>query len=52
LEFCILPPRYGEQWVKVLDSAAPLSTLADSPAAKPGDCVPVASRCLQVFSRA
>jgi isoamylase len=52
LDFCIPPQRYGEQWVKVLDSAAPLSTLADSPAAKPGDCVPVGSRCLQVFSRA
>jgi isoamylase len=52
LEFCIPPPRYGEQWLKVLDSAAPRSALADSPAAKPGDCVPVPSRCLQVFSRA
>jgi isoamylase len=52
LEFCIPPQRYGEQWVKVLDSAARLSALADSPAAKPGDCVPVPSRCLQVFSRA
>jgi glycogen operon protein len=52
LEFCIPPQRYGEQWLKVLDSAVPLSALADTPAAKPGDGVPVPSRCLQVFSRA
>jgi isoamylase len=52
LELRIPPERYGQQWAKVLDSAAPVSTWADSPAAKPGDCVPVPSRCLQVFSRA
>jgi isoamylase len=52
LEFCIPPQRYGEQWVKVLDSAAPPPGEPTDTGAKPGDSVAVPSRCLQVFSRA
>ncbi len=52
LGFSVPPERYGEQWVKVLDTAIPLSGVPDAPAAKPGDKVMVPSRCLQVLSRA
>jgi Carbohydrate-binding module 48 (Isoamylase N-terminal domain) len=52
LELRIPPQRYGEQWVKVLDTAAGLRPDSEPPAAKPGDCVALPSRCMQVFSRA
>ena len=52
LEFTVPPQRYGEQWVKVLDTALPLSALADAPAAKPGDAVAIPSRSMQVLGRA
>ena len=51
LEFTIPPQRYGDQWVKVLDTALPLSALADAPAAKPGDAVAIPSRSMQVLGR-
>jgi glycogen operon protein len=51
LEFTIPPQRYGEQWVKVLDTALPLSAIADAPAAKPGDAVAIPSRSMQVLGR-
>jgi glycogen operon protein len=52
LEFTVPPQRYGEQWVKVLDTSAPVSSLADAPAVKPGDMVSVPSHCVQVLGRA
>ena len=51
LEFTIPPQRYGEQWVKVLDTALPVSAMPDAPAAKPGDAVPIQSRSMQVLGR-
>jgi glycogen operon protein len=51
LAFTIPPQRYGDQWVKVLDTALPLSALADAPAAKPGDAVAIPSRSMQVLGR-
>src|ERR1700722_13516498 len=51
LEFTVPPQRYGDQWVKVLDTALPLSALADAPAAKPGDAVAIPSRSMQVLGR-
>ncbi|HTT53077.1 MAG TPA: glycogen debranching protein GlgX [Streptosporangiaceae bacterium] len=52
LEFTVPPQRYGEQWVKVLDTALPLSAMPDAPAVKPGDAVPISSRSMQVLGRA
>src|SRR5580693_3360817 len=51
LEFTVPPQRYGDQWVKVLDTALPMSALADAPAAKPGDAVAIPSRSMQVLGR-
>jgi glycogen operon protein len=51
LELTIPPQRYGDQWVKVLDTALPLSALADAPAAKAGDAVAIPSRSMQVLGR-
>ena len=51
LELAIPPQRYGDQWVKVLDTALPLSALADAPAAKAGDAVAIPSRSMQVLGR-
>jgi glycogen operon protein len=51
LDFTIPPQRYGDQWVKVLDTALPVSALADAPAAKPGDAVAIPSRSMQVLGR-
>ena len=51
LKFTIPPQRYGDQWVKVLDTALPLSALADAPAAKAGDAVAIPSRSMQVLGR-
>ena len=52
LAFTIPPQRYGEKWAKVLDTALPHSAVADAPAVKPGDAVPIPSRSMQVLARA
>ena len=52
LAFTIPPQRYGEKWVKVLDTALPVSAVPDAAAVKPGDAVPIPSRSMQVLARA
>jgi isoamylase len=49
LKFDIPPARYGEEWIRVLDTAQ----LADPPGpARPGDTIDVCNRSLQVLRRA
>jgi isoamylase len=63
LKFEIPPARYGEQWVRVLDTALPAEPDAGYPgagfagpgpggAARPGDTIDVCNRSLQVLRRA
>jgi isoamylase len=52
LAFTIPPQRYGEKWVKVLDTALPVSAVPDAAAVKPGDATAIPSRSMQVFARA
>jgi isoamylase len=63
LKFEIPPARYGEQWVRVLDTALPAEPGAGYPgagfvgpgpggAARPGDTIDVCNRSLQVLRRA
>jgi isoamylase len=56
LKFAVPPARYGEQWQRVLDTAAPPGALPDAAAgeatARPGGTVEVTSRSLQVLRRA
>jgi isoamylase len=63
LKFEIPPARYGEQWVRVLDTALPADPATEYPgagfagpgpgtAARPGDTVDVCNRSLQVLRRA
>jgi isoamylase len=62
LKFAIPPARYGEQWVRVLDTALPAEPGAGYPgagfagpvpggAARPGDTIDVCNRSLQVLRR-
>jgi len=51
LEFTVPPARYGTAWAVTVDTAAPAVTEEDSPRAKPGQAVPVASRSVQVLRR-
>ena len=52
LAFTIPPQRYGEKWVKVLDTALPVSAVPDADAVKPGDATAIPSRSMQVLARA
>src|ERR1700729_3444230 len=63
LKFEIPPARYGEQWVRVLDTALPAEPGTGYPgagsagpgpggAARPGDTIDVCNRSLQVLRRA
>jgi isoamylase len=62
LKFAIPPARYGEQWVRVLDTALPAEPGAypgagfvgpgPGAAARPGDTIDVCNRSLQVLRRA
>jgi isoamylase len=66
LKFSIPPVRYGEQWLRVLDTAAPAEPGTEYPgagragpgpagpagAARPGDTIDVCNRSLQVLRRA
>jgi isoamylase len=51
LRFTIVPRPYGEQWEKVLDTAAPLENIEDMTPVKPGDKVSVTSHSIQLFRR-
>ena len=51
LEFTIPDLRYGERWVKELDTAAPELPEGQAAAVKPGDMVTVPSRSIQVLRR-
>src|ERR1700733_10655913 len=63
LKFAIPPARYGEEWVRVLDTALSAEPGAGYPgagfvgpgpggAARPGDTIDVCHRSLQVLRRA
>jgi glycogen operon protein len=63
LKFAIPPARYGGQWLRVLDTAAPVEPGASFPGAgfavlgaaggvKPGDTIEVVNHSLQVLRRA
>ena len=55
LDFVVPPALYGEEWLRVLDTAGPDGPdgLADDqPAVKPGDAISMVSRSVQVLRRA
>jgi isoamylase len=53
LKFDIPPARYGEEWIRVLDTAQPADPPAAPPGpARPGDTIDVCNRSLQVLRRA
>jgi isoamylase len=52
LPFAMVPASYGENWVKVLDSAEPAPAPVPAPPVRPGDEVTVVSRSVQLFRRA
>jgi isoamylase len=50
LKFAVPPERYGQQWVRVLDTSAGRETMTEA-AVKPGDTIEVCNRSLQVLRR-
>ncbi|NDU75981.1 glycogen debranching protein GlgX [Actinomadura sp. DSM 109109] len=51
LAFTLPPARYGQMWIKVLDTADPLLAEEESPVVKARENVPVPARSVQVMRR-
>ncbi len=52
LDFVVPPALYGEEWLRVLDTAGPDGLADDQPAVKPGDAISMVRRSVQVLRRA